>query len=184
MTQRFADVAAQYFAAAERGRLDLLPPAAHVLEIGCGSGATGALALREGKAARWVGVETRPREAAEALYALSDVHSVALDALPYEGATFDMIFLGDDLAGLKKPKAALARLARLLRPGGWLMIEARGDPLPRWAAPERMVKLLRAAKLNAVSARASSDRRKRGLFQGRRYVSLQAAGRRAPGRKP
>ena len=175
----FADVAQQFFAAADTERLALLPPNAQVLEIGCGSGATGALALRQGKAARWVGVESRPREAAEALFALSDVHSGPLDALPYEAASFDMIFLGDDLAGLKKPGKALQRLAALLAPGGWLMIEARAEPLPKWAAPERMVKLLRAAKLSAVSARGSSDRRKRGLFHGRRYVSLQAAGRKS-----
>ena len=101
---RFAD--ASFFAAAHAERLGVLHPGARVLEFNCGSGATGALALREGRCASWTGID--PNAPPEALYALSEVLPSA-EALPDAG--FDVVFAtADDLASA----------ARLLAPGGWL----------------------------------------------------------------
>jgi SAM-dependent methyltransferase len=115
---------AAYFAAARREIIDPLPidRALAILELGCGNGATGALALREGKCGTYVGVEKAGAAAAEARFALTDVYTGDLETLrlPLEPATFDMIICGQALEPLADRKAVLERLVLLLRPGGRL----------------------------------------------------------------
>jgi ubiquinone/menaquinone biosynthesis C-methylase UbiE len=62
----------------DRARVDFvhrlpLDPTASVLEIGCGTGATGALALKRGRAGRYVGVELFEGAATSAREVLSEV---------------------------------------------------------------------------------------------------------------
>ena len=63
-------VAAAFFGKARRAWVDAMPPDPDlwVLEIGCGGGATGALAVKEGKCGAWIGVETDPKAASDALF--------------------------------------------------------------------------------------------------------------------
>jgi len=177
---RFADVGAEFFAAADQARIDLLPPdgTAHVLEIGCGKGATGALALRQRLCTSWIGVEANAALAGEALFALTDVRVGDVEAveLDYDEASFDLVIVGDG-AGFRRPRAILGALAALLAPGGWLYLAAKGDPLPAWLTPKSVSRLMRRAGLAAIGVTAGG-RSGRGPFRAARYARLQARGRR------
>ena len=114
--------AASYFANARRDWVEPMAPDPRrvVLELGCGNGATGALALRQGKCGAWVGIERQGAAAAEAARVLSDVLVGDVDALdiPYAEASFDLLVLGEVLEHLPDPDATLRRLAGLVKPGG------------------------------------------------------------------
>jgi SAM-dependent methyltransferase len=177
---RFAYVGAEFFAAAEQASIDLLPPdgTARVLELGCGKGATGALALRRRRCASWIGVEGNAALAGEALFALTDVRVGDVEAmeLGYDEASFDLVIIGD-AAGFRRPRLILARLAALLAPGGWLYLAATGDPLPAWLTPKSTSRMMRKAGLGAIGV-TTSGRTGHGLFRAARYKGLQARGRR------
>jgi SAM-dependent methyltransferase len=117
-----AKAAGAFFAAADRELVDALPPDPDlwVLEIGCRTGATGALALRSGKCGAWMGLETDPKSAGEAMFALTDVIGTdpAKLALPYKRAAFGLLVIGDALADFADPAASLKALVPLLRPSG------------------------------------------------------------------
>lgn len=114
--------AASYFANARRDWVGPMAanPRRVVLELGCGNGATGALALREGKCGAWVGIERQGAAAGEAAGVLSDVLVGDVDSLdiPYAEASFDLLVMGEVLEHLPDPEATLRRLARLVKPGG------------------------------------------------------------------
>lgn len=131
---KFADPS--FFAAAQSERLELLHARARVLEFGCGAGATGALALREGRCASWTGIDPAPPP--EALYALSEVLGSA-DGL--EDASFDVVFAPAD----GDPRT----LARLIAPGGWLYLDG---------ADKSALKTLRRAGLMALAISAGGVR--------------------------
>ena len=114
--------AASYFANARRDWVGPMAPDPRrvVLELGCGNGATGALALRQGKCGAWVGIERQGAAATEAARVLSEVLVGDVDALdiPYAEASFDLLVLGEVLEHLPDPEATLRRLAALVKPGG------------------------------------------------------------------
>ncbi len=94
-------------------------PAAWVLEVGCGGGATGAAALAAGKAGRYVGVEL-PGPAAEAAKGrLSEVLVGNVDRLDLSGFSgrFDALILSEVLEHLVDPWTTLKRLSDCLKPG-------------------------------------------------------------------
>ncbi len=171
-----------FFAAVRRDRIDLLGGGhtAAVLELNCGSGATGAVALRDGRCAKWVGVESGADAAARAREVLTDALAGDVEAieLPYPEGSFDILFMGERLPYFTRPQATLAKLVRLLRRGGRLFIAADGDPLPGWLTPKRVHKLLSRAGLGAIDVRATIDENRRGLFQRRRYFRMEVSGRR------
>lgn len=125
-------VAAAFFGKARRAWVDAMPPDRDlwVLEIGCGGGATGALALREGKCGAWIGVELDAKSAADALFALTDVigFDPADQTLPYDRSAFGLVFVGQGLSSFSRPWRTLKTIAPLLRPGGRLILSvaARG----------------------------------------------------------
>jgi SAM-dependent methyltransferase len=131
-----ARAAAAFFSKARRAWVDAMPPDPDlwVLEIGCGGGATGALALREGKCGAWIGVELDARAAADALFALTDVIGIdpAGQDLPYGRSAFGLVFVGQGLAAFERPWRTLAAAQPLLRPGGRLILSvAARAGLPR-----------------------------------------------------
>jgi 2-polyprenyl-3-methyl-5-hydroxy-6-metoxy-1,4-benzoquinol methylase len=116
---------ADYFTSARRDFVAALPADkdARILELGCGNGATGALALQEGKCGTYVGIEMFEPMAREAEKVLSAVHigDVQTMSLPYESESFDALICSEVLEHLIDPDAVLSDLARLVKPGGLVM---------------------------------------------------------------
>lgn len=115
----------RYLAGAKHGIVARLPfdPTASVLEIGCGRGETGALALAQKRVRRYVGIEALPERAARAQEELSevivgDVEAIELEFLPAE---FDALVLSDVTQQFREPAVLLRKLHRFIRPGGLVL---------------------------------------------------------------
>jgi 2-polyprenyl-3-methyl-5-hydroxy-6-metoxy-1,4-benzoquinol methylase len=111
----------QYFRGARHDYVACLPhnPDARILEIGCGNGDTGALALRTGKCQWYCGVEICERVAADARRQISEV--VVADVEQWQpgsrDAAFDALILSEVLEHLADPWATLRKLRCLMKPG-------------------------------------------------------------------
>lgn len=114
-----------YYGTARTEILPLLPEKLErVLDVGCGSGATGAF-LKQSRGARHVtGVEVMPAAAAEARKILDQVHLLDLNAGGLANLTgeFDLILCLDVLEHLVDPWAELKRIASHLAPGGTIIV--------------------------------------------------------------
>jgi SAM-dependent methyltransferase len=142
----YAAKSEKYFVGARADLVARLPvaPNARILEIGCGSGETGALALADGKARHYVGVELFEAAAAKARTRLSEVvvgnaETLALDFAP---ASFDALILSEVLEHLVEPGRLLARLAPKLKPGA--MVLASSPNISHW----RVVRELLAGRFD------------------------------------
>ena len=113
-----------------------------MLDVGCGDGGLG-LALWQNGAAFVVGcdVDRRmvARAAAEALRLHAPLHYVQAGAehLPFADGSFDLVTVVTVLAFLPEPAAALRELARVLAPGGRLVIGDLGK-WSLWAVSRRL----------------------------------------------
>ena len=88
---------------------------------------------------------TMRRAGARGLANISPVRGDA-QALPYPDATFDAAYLTTVLGEIPDQDAALRELARVLKPGGRLVVgELFGDP--HWVAPGRLRRRAEAAGL-------------------------------------
>lgn len=121
---------------AERLRdwLPVLP--VDTVELGCGTGSLSLLAARQGH--RVTGVDLSPAMAALAGAKLAglDAHVLVGDAAepPLADASYDVVLARHLLWTLPDPAAALRRWARLLRPGGRLvLIEGRWNATASYA---------------------------------------------------
>jgi SAM-dependent methyltransferase len=117
-----ADVRPMFDAFAEIGRL---PPGGAVLDVPCGGG----VAFRgvpPGRDLRYVAADLSPlmlgRARAEAARRGLDAAfaRVSVDRLPFRAGTFDLCVTYNGLHCFPDPAAAVAELARVLRPGGTL----------------------------------------------------------------
>jgi len=124
-----------YYTKPRADYVDLLPedPNASILELGCGDGATGALALQNGKCGSYVGIEMFVPMAERARQVLTSVHvgNVENMELPYAAASFDALILSEVLEHLVDPQAVLNRLAVLLRPGA--LVFASSPNIAHWS---------------------------------------------------
>ena len=114
-----------YYEGARGDFVDRLPdnPAARVLEVGCGAGRTGEMALARGKCGTFCGVELFEDAAAEARRRLSEVvvGDVESMELPWKPESFDALILSEICEHLQEPWQTVSRLAQLVRPGGVVM---------------------------------------------------------------
>lgn len=143
-----ADFAASYETKArsyfDRARVDYvhrLPvdPTASVLEIGCGTGATGALALKRGRAGRYVGVELFENAAASAREVLSEVVVGDVEQLEFDWqpAAFDALILSEVLEHLREPWSVVEKLSRFVRPGG--LVLASSPNVSHWRVIRELI---------------------------------------------
>ncbi|MGZ8687141.1 MAG: class I SAM-dependent methyltransferase [Gaiellaceae bacterium] len=167
---------ASYFAMAREDYVRALPDRieASILEIGCSNGATGALALAQGKCQRYCGVELFPEPAAEARERLTEVvlGDVEQIELPWPAASFDALILSEVLEHLRDPWAVLARLRPLLRPGALVFAST-----PNAAHREIIAMLLRGrwdlksyGPLDATHLRWFTPSSLRDAFEGAGFV--------------
>lgn len=134
--------ATAYFSNARADFVRLLPrdPTARILEIGCGTGATGALAMARGRAGEYVGVELMEGAAAQAQEVLTEVRVGDVERMEFEWqpAQFDALIMSEVLEHLVEPGALLKRLSRFVRPGG--MVLASSPNISHWRVVGELLK--------------------------------------------
>lgn len=110
-----------YFAGTRLDYVEELPPnpSAALLDIGCGEGATAALALKLGRCGSARGVELVPQAAAIAAEVLHDVliGDVEDMSFPWPTQTFDILIMSEVLEHLRDPATLLRRVHPLLKHG-------------------------------------------------------------------
>jgi ubiquinone/menaquinone biosynthesis C-methylase UbiE len=122
-----------------------------VLDIGCGDGAL-LFAFREQGASTCIGVDLDRRmigsAAAEAARRDAAVRFLLADAerLPFRVDSFDLVTMITVLAFVARPQAALREVARVLKPGGRLVVGDLGK-WSLWAASRRVRGWLGSAPL-------------------------------------
>lgn len=143
--------------------LDLLdpgPPPSRLLDVGCGHGLLLDEARRRGYDAEGIDLSARAATYARGRLGLT-VREVPLEALgPEEDGRWDVVVVADVLEHLKDPRAAIARLHRLLAPGGALLLVTPDPSSPvarlagrRWWGylPAHTILLPRAALRDLVT---------------------------------
>jgi SAM-dependent methyltransferase len=112
---------ASYFGGARQDWIEELPenPSAVLLDIGCGEGATGALARRWGKCGAAYGVELTSDAGSVAASVLDEVLIGDAEDLeyPWAPASIDILILSEVIEHLREPWSLLRRIRPLLRPG-------------------------------------------------------------------
>lgn len=110
-----------YFSGARVDLVARLPidTTARILEIGCGTGATGALALARSRAGSYTGVELFEAAAEEARRHLSEVIVGDVERLEFgwQPCSFDVLIMSEVLEHLIEPWVVLRKLRAFLRPG-------------------------------------------------------------------
>jgi SAM-dependent methyltransferase len=105
-------------------------PGSSVLEIGCGAGHLTVCLAQRGLTVRAVDsspgmVDLASRQAADAGFAASvSVSQADVHALPFKADEFDLVVAVGVIPWLHSPGAAVAEMARVLRPGGQLVLTA------------------------------------------------------------
>ena len=137
----YAAKSASYFSNARADFVDRLAfdPSAAILEVGCGTGATGALALSEGRCGRYVGIELFEAAAEEAREVLSEVVTGNVETMDFkwQPASFDALILSEVLEHLVDPRQVLKSLAPLIRPGGRLL--ASSPNISHWRVIRELI---------------------------------------------
>ncbi|OYY07569.1 MAG: hypothetical protein B7Y70_14405 [Rhizobiales bacterium 35-68-8] len=107
--------------------LPLLPPAGHWLDAGCGTGTFSRMLAADNRTVLGVDASVamveEGRRLAEPLGGRAAFEPVAtVESLPFPDASFDGVICLSVLEYLAKPQAALDELARVLRPGGVVVV--------------------------------------------------------------
>jgi SAM-dependent methyltransferase len=130
-----------YSDAANPDLLDKVPlDARHILDVGCGTGALGAMLKRRNPALRVYGIEQDPEVAAVAAQRIDEVAVVDVEAdpLPFGDVRFDCIIYGDVLEHLRDPWTLLRQQAATLRETGVVLICMPN--VEHWSFAERLLR--------------------------------------------
>lgn len=113
-----------YFEYPRKEMLDFIPESVQsVLEIGCGSGAFGAL-VKQRRGCRYTGVELMDCAAVQARSRLDEVVVANIEqvSLPFPPRSFDCLVCNDVLEHLVDPWKSLQTLTQFVRPGGYIVV--------------------------------------------------------------
>jgi ubiquinone/menaquinone biosynthesis C-methylase UbiE len=121
-----------------------------VLDVGCGDGALAEALARAGAQVTGIDADRHMLAAARERFAAARLEAALLQAdaqaQPFGDARFDAVVAVTVLCLLRQPERALAEMARVLKPGGRLVIDWTGrhflrrgppSPLPASSAPHR-----------------------------------------------
>lgn len=115
----------RYFEGAREDFVNELPENldARILEIGCGNGNTGALALSMNKCGSYIGVELHEAAALNAQEKISQVivGDIEKVELSFEDNSFDVLILSEVLEHLVDPWNVLRKLYRYMKPGALIL---------------------------------------------------------------
>ncbi len=105
--------------------------AARVLDAGCGTGGLSRRLAAAEPAWTWTGVDLSPLACALARERVpaAEIREADVTALPFPDASFDAVVSADVLYHVPDDALALRELARVLRPGGTLVVNV---PAHRW----------------------------------------------------
>jgi 2-polyprenyl-3-methyl-5-hydroxy-6-metoxy-1,4-benzoquinol methylase len=117
----YDDKIAKYFSGARHDMVALLETGsnAHILEVGCGDGATGTAVLAAGKAGYYSGIELVPAVAELARARLNEVITAnveQLDLSRFQGK-YDALLMSEVIEHLVDPWSTVTRLMSCLKPG-------------------------------------------------------------------
>jgi len=103
------------------------PPAAQVLEIGCGTGAVSRILAQWPGVARVLGVDPSPAFIARARSLAQDLANLSFEqndghALTLNNESFDVVVVHQVLSHVLQPGQLIAEAFRVLRPKGWLAV--------------------------------------------------------------
>lgn len=94
--------------------------ATRVMDLGCGAGDSVDLFRSVDPAVRWVGVDIEESpEVAEQVRADAEFVTYDGEHLPFEDASFDLVYCKQVLEHVERPHELLTEVARVLEPGGW-----------------------------------------------------------------
>jgi SAM-dependent methyltransferase len=130
--------------------------AKHILDAGCGNGRYSKFLLREADADAKITAfdlsQQMLRRARERLKSERVTHvSADLTRLPYPDQTFDAVVCGWVLEHLPDPRPGLSALARVLKPGGKMLLLVTEDTFTgRWCARLWHCRTHRRAELKEV----------------------------------
>jgi ubiquinone/menaquinone biosynthesis C-methylase UbiE len=115
----------------------LMPAPRRLLDIGCGTGyLLRQLALRCPRAMELVGIDPAPAMIRTAQAAATDSRLRLLpgraEELPFPAGTFDLVVSSTSFDHWSDQQAGLAQCARVLVPGGWLVLS---DVFSAWLRP-------------------------------------------------
>ena len=133
------------------------PEGAEVLDVAAGPGNVAAELLRQGAVAVTaldLSFEMLRAGSGRAAPGLSWVNGDAL-ALPFADATFDAVTISFGLRNTADPRAALQEFARVLRPGGRLVVCEFANPT--WTPFRHVYRRYLLGALPRIAARVSSD---------------------------
>lgn len=118
-------------------------PGSRVLDVGTGTGAVAAAAYARRAEVTAVDAEPDMVEAAARSVPEADVRVAALPSLPFADDRFDAVVGNFVINHVGRPRAALAELHRLTRPGGRVALTTWGNP--RGAGQELLGRAVTAA---------------------------------------
>ncbi|MFE9535817.1 class I SAM-dependent methyltransferase [Streptomyces sp. NPDC006691] len=116
-----------------------------VLDVGTGTGTVAAAACARGARVTGVDAEISMVDLAARSVPSAEMHLAELPRLPFSEGLFDAVTANFVLNHVGRPRAALAELRRVVRPGGWIAVTV-------WAVPAAPGQTLLGRAVQAAGA--------------------------------